>query len=78
MTDYSTLKPIVLFEKHGMDTLQIAKLKGVSEAEVYNSLHRTRQRRRIQDKYELKLSREELRAKRNADRRLIKYAGHSG
>ena len=42
MSDNSTLKPIVLFEKHGMDTLEIAKLTGVSEAEVYNSLHKTR------------------------------------
>ena len=72
------LRPIVLFEKHGMDTLEIARLTGTSEAEVYNSLHRSRNRRRIQDKYELKMSRKELRAKREADRRSIKYAGHSG
>lgn len=73
MSDNSTLKPIVLFEKHGMDTLEIAKLTGVSEAEVYNSLHKTRCRRLVQDAYVNRLFLKGRRA-----RRLIKYAGHPG
>jgi len=44
------LRPIVLFEKHGMDTLEISKLTGASEAEVYNSLHFDRTQRMLQAK----------------------------
>jgi hypothetical protein len=79
MTDYSTLKPIVLFRKHGIDTLEIARRKGVSEAEVYNAM---RPDDLLKTKVKAKKSSEWKKTKvRNAEIRAhtrIKYAGHPG
>ena len=72
------LRPIVLFEKHGMDTLEISKLTGMSEAEIYNSIHKARSARIHRRNAELVAARKERRAKREAQKRLIKYAGHPG
>lgn len=78
MTDISTLRPIDLFQKHGMDALEISKLTGASEAEVYNSLHVARTKRLRRLNAELAAARKERLARREAQKRLIKYAGHSG
>ena len=72
------LRPIVLFEKHGMDTLEISKLTGASEAEVYNSLHVSRSKRLRRLNADLAAARKERLARRESQKRLIKYAGHPG
>ena len=38
------MQPITLFER-GLDTMEIANLTGLTEAEVYNALHKSRTRR---------------------------------
>ena len=73
----STLNPITLF-RNGMDTLEIARLTGRSEAEVYNSIHKARTRRIYQVNADLAAARKMAREYRAARKRLVKYAGHPG
>lgn len=69
----SSMRPITLF-RMGRDTLEIANLTGMSEAEVLRAIHKYRTRQI----YKVNRVRAAIAKQEREGPQLIKYAGHPG